>query len=81
VDKLTQSVLVSLSKLGKSPSSQLAKKLFSQQTSKEKQRFRAHRVNRHWLVTRRESLRKKYGDQYVVVFNRDIKTAYPTHAK
>ena len=63
MDKLTRSRLVTLSKLGKSPSSQLAKKLFSQQTSKEKQRFKAHRVNRRWLVARRESLRKKYGDK------------------
>ena len=78
---MVRQTVVTLSKLGNSPSAKIAKKLFTKESPTVARKLNAYRINRRWLVANRESYRKKYGNQYVAVYNREICKAYLDHSK
>ena len=74
------STIVSLSHLGKTPSAKLAKQMFTEKNSNVEKSINGYRRNRRWLVSNHESLRRRYGGKYIVVYNRKVK-AFSTQSK
>ena len=74
------STIVSLSHLGKTPNAKLAKQMFTEKNSNVEKSINDYRRNRRWLVSNHESLRRRYGGKYIVVYNRKVK-AFSTQSK
>ena len=77
---MVMSTIVTLANLGKTPNAKLAKQMFTEKNSNVEKSINGYRRNRRWLISHHESLRRRYGGKYVVVYNRKIK-AFPTQSK
>lgn len=64
--------VVSLSKIGSSQSSKIAKKMFAARNTKITKKLSDFRKNAEWLANKRETLRKEYGNMYVAIYNRKV---------
>lgn len=77
---MVASTIVKLSRLGKTPSAQLAKQMFTEKNRIVEKSINNYRRDRRWLVSHQKSLRHKYGGKYIIVNNRRVK-AFPTQSE
>jgi len=77
---MVANTVVTLSRLGKTSGAKLAKQMFTENNPKVEKSLNGYRRNRRWLVSNHESLRRRYGGKYIMVYNRKVK-AFSTQSK